>query len=282
MISEKVIKQASNILKNHNIRTHELDAQLILSDILKVKKEYLIINNKSIVSKKNIKKYNIAIRRRAKNEPVAYILGKKEFWSKDFIVNSSTLVPRPETELLIYKIISYFKNRKIRVLDIGTGSGCIILSILKELNQATGVGIDISSKAIKIAKKNSLNLNLSNRVKFKTFDLCKYNLGKYDLIVSNPPYISSKDIKSLSKDITNYEPLKALDGGTDGLDLIKKVIYKSKYLLKTNGILAIEIGFNQYHKVSKLLKYFGFRELSKEYDFNRNIRCIISTKVNFF
>lgn len=282
MISEKVIKQASNILKNHNIRTHELDAQLILSDILKVKKEYLIINNKSIISKKNIKKYSIAIRRRAKNEPVAYIVGKKEFWSKDFIVNSSTLVPRPETELLIYKIVSYFKNRNIRILDIGTGSGCIILSILKELNQATGVGIDISSKAIKIAKKNSLNLNLSNRVKFKTFDLNKYNLGKYDLIVSNPPYISSKDIKSLSKDITNYEPLKALDGGIDGLDQIKKVIYKSKYLLKTNGILAIEIGFNQYHKVSKFLKYFGFRELSKEYDFNRNIRCIISTRVNFF
>lgn len=282
MISEKIVKQASNILKSHNIRTHELDAEIILSNILKVKKEYLIVNNKSIISKENIKKYNIAIRRRVKKEPVAYIIGKKEFWSKDFVVNSSTLVPRPETELLIYKIVDYFKNKKIHILDIGTGSGCIILSILKELNYSTGIGIDISPKAIKIAKINSQNLNLFNRVKFKAFDLNIYNFGKYDLIVSNPPYISSADIKSLSKDIKNYEPLKALDGGVDGLDLIKKVIYKSNNLLKRNGLLALEIGFNQYHKVSKLLKYFGFREISKEYDFNRNVRCIISTKVSFF
>jgi len=282
MISEKIVKQASNILKRHNIHTHELDAQLILSDILKVKKEDLIINNESIVSKENIKKYNIAIKRRTKKEPVAYIIGKKEFWSKDFVVNSSTLVPRSETELLIYKIVNYFKNKKIHILDIGTGSGCIILSILKELNISTGIGIDISPEAIRTAKINSKNLNLFNRVKFKVFDLNKYNLGKYDLIVSNPPYIPSADIKSLSKDITNYEPLNALDGGVDGLDLIKKVIYKSNYLLKRNGILAIEIGFNQYRKVSNLLKYFGFREISKEYDFNRNVRCIISTKVSFF
>ena len=223
MISEKIVKQASNILKSHNIRTHELDAEIILSNILKVKKEYLIVNNKSIISKENIKKYNIAIRRRVKKEPVAYIIGKKEFWSKDFVVNSSTLVPRPETELLIYKIVDYFKNKKIHILDIGTGSGCIILSILKELNYSTGIGIDISPKAIKIAKINSQNLNLFNRVKFKAFDLNIYNFGKYDLIVSNPPYISSADIKSLSKDIKNYEPLKALDGGVDGLDLIKKL-----------------------------------------------------------
>ena len=231
MILEKVIKQASKILKNHNIHSHELDAQLILSDIMKVKRETLITNNEADVSATIMKKYDIAIRRRIKREPVAYITGKKEFWSEDFTVNQATLVPRPETELLIYKVINFFKNKRINILDIGTGSGCILLSILKELNFSKGTGIDISSKAIETAKANSKNLNLGNRTKFRVFDLNKYNVGKYDLIVSNPPYIPSRDIKNLSKDIIHYEPKIALDGGIDGLDLIKKIIYKSKHLL---------------------------------------------------
>ncbi len=282
MILEKVIKQASKILKSYNIHSHELDAELILSDIMKVKKEFFITNNEASISEKIMEKYNIAIKRRIKREPVAYITGKKEFWSEDFIVNYSTLVPRPETELLIYKIISFFKNKTINILDIGTGSGCILLSILKELNSSRGTGIDISPKAIRMAKINSRNLNLINRSNFKVFDLSKFNIGKYDLIVSNPPYIPSKDIKNLSKDIINYEPKTAIDGGVDGLDLIKKVIYKSNHLLKKHGLLAIEIGFNQYHKVSCILKRFGFREMAKECDYNRTVRCIISTKEYFF
>ena len=178
--------------------------------------------------------------------------------------------------------MDFFKNKKINILDIGTGSGCILLSVLKELNYSRGTGIDISAKAINIAKKNSKNLNLINRSKFKVFDLNKFNIGKYDLIISNPPYIPSKDIKKLSKDITDYEPRFALDGGHDGLDLIKKVIYKSSVLLKRNGTLALEIGFGQYRKVSEILKYYKFREYSKIYDYSSNVRCIISTKIDFF
>jgi len=282
MISEKIIEKASKILKNHNIQSHELDAQLILSSIMKVKREYLITNNKLAIPEKIMEKYDLAIKRRIKREPVAYITGKKEFWSDDYLVNRGTLIPRPETELLIYKIVNFFKNKKINILDIGTGSGCILLSILKELNFARGIGIDSSSKAIKTAEENSKNLKLSYRSKFKVANLEKFNFGKYDLIVSNPPYIPSKDIKNLSKDIINYEPKVTLDGGFDGLDLIKKVIYKSNYLLKTHGLFAIEIGFGQYRKVSGLLKRFGFREIVKEYDYNRNVRCIISTKARFF
>ena len=278
MILDKIVKEASKILKKQNISSHELDAELILSDIMKIKRESLITNNEMVISKNIVKKYDIAIKRRINKEPIAYILGKKEFWSEDFIVNNGTLVPRPETELLIYKIINFFKNKRINILDIGTGSGCILLSILKELNCSRGIGIDISSKAIKIANRNSKNLRLSNRSKFKVFDLNKYNLGKYDLIVSNPPYISSRDIKNLSKDIINYEPLSALNGGVDGLDLIKKVIYKSNHLLKRQGLLALEIGYNQYKRVSSILKHDGYKEMSKEYDYKRNVRCIISTK----
>ena len=279
---ENTVKKASQILKNHNIYSHELDAQIILSDIMGIKREFLITNNEINISEKVLEKYDIAIRRRIKREPVAYITGKKEFWSEDFTVNQATLIPRSETELLIYKAIDFFKNKRINILDIGTGTGCILLSILKELNFSRGTGIDISSKAIATAEINSKNLNLFSRTKFKVFDLNKYNAEKYDLIVSNPPYIPSRDIKNLSKDIIHYEPKIALDGGIDGLDLIKKIIYKSKHLLKRNGLLALEIGFNQYSKVSSILRNRRFREMSKEYDYNRNVRCIISTKKDFF
>ena len=282
MILEHTIKKASQSLKKKNIISHELDAEIILSDIMGVTREFLIINNNVNISKKVKKKYNLAIKRRIKREPVAYITGKKEFWGEDFLVDRATLVPRPETELLIYKVVDFFKNKKINILDIGTGSGCILLSLLKELRNSYGTGIDISSKAINMAKKNSKNLNLINRSKFKVFDLKNFKFGKYDLVVSNPPYIPSKDFKKLSKDITNYEPRPALDGGLDGLDLIKKVIYKSNILLKKNGIFALEIGFNQYRKVSEILTCYNFREFSKIYDCNSNVRCIISTKIDFF
>ncbi len=281
MIIENTIEQASQTLRSHNILSHELDAQILLSDIMGVKREYLITNDQMIVSKKIIDKYNSAIERRIKREPIAYIIGKKEFWSKDFIVNKSTLVPRPETELLIYKIINFYKKKKVNILDIGTGSGCILITLLKELVKARGIGIDISSKAIKTAKINASNFDLNSRVEFKVFDINKFIIGKYDLIVSNPPYIPSKDIKNLSKDIINFEPRNALDGGYDGLDLIKKVIYKSNGLIKKKGVLAIEIGNRQYQKVSNILKSQGYREMSKEYDYKRNVRCIISTKLKF-
>ena len=275
---ENTIKKASRILKNHNINSYELDAQIILSDIMRAKRESFITNNEINVPEKIAEKYDRAIRRRINREPVAYITGKKEFWSEDFDVNKGTLIPRPETELLIYKVVNFFKNKKINILDIGTGSGCILLSILKELPLSRGTGIDISAKAIKTAKANAKKFNLSNRSKFRIFDLKKYKTGKHDLIISNPPYIPSREIKNLSKDIINYEPRIALNGGIDGLDLIRKIINISNCLLKKNGLLVVEIGFSQYRKVSAIMRKYGYREISKEYDYNHNVRCIISTK----
>ena len=275
---ENTINKASEILKNHNIRSYELDAQIILSDIMGVEREFLITNNEINIPKKVVEKYDNAIKRRIKREPVAYIIGKKEFWSQSFRVNYSTLIPRPESELLVYKLISYFKNKRINILDVGTGSGCILLSLLKELHLSRGTGIDISSEAVRTAQLNSKKLNLFYRSKFKVVGIDDFNIERYDLIVSNPPYIALKDMKNLSKDILNYEPLIALKGGLDGLDLIKKVIYKSKHLLKTNGLLGIEVGTNQYFKVLNILEKNRFRELHKEYDYNHNVRCIISTK----
>tara|TARA_Y100000590_G_C15566868_1_gene956988 strand:+ start:72 stop:908 length:837 start_codon:yes stop_codon:yes gene_type:complete len=278
MILENVIKKGSKALRDEKIISHQLDAQILLSNIMGVTKEFIMINDDRKISNEIINKYNIAIRRRLKNEPIAYITGKKEFWSETFEVNHSTLIPRPETELLVYEVIKLFKNKSINVLDIGSGSGCILLSILKELTNSVGIGIDISKKAVQTSIFNAKKMNLSKRASFKICDISKFFLGKYDLIVSNPPYISSKDIKKLSKDIINYEPLSALNGGIDGLDLTKKVIYKSSKLLKKSGIFALEIGNRQYFKVSHILKKNGFGELGKVYDYNDNVRCIISTK----
>ena len=275
---EELIKNGSKQLKKSKTKTSLLDVEIILSDLMGVTREFLITNNNMNISDNIKKKFNHAINRRINNEPVAYITGKRDFWTETFAVNRATLIPRPETELLIYKIIKFFRNKSINILDIGTGSGCILLSILKELKFSRGTGIDISNLAIKVAINNSRRFNLSNRSKFKVFDINKFKFGKYDLIVSNPPYIPSKEIKKLSKDIRDYEPDIALNGGKDGLDLIKKVIYKSSKLLKNNGLFAIEIGANQYLRVLAIMNKCGFRVVGKEFDYNDNVRCIISTK----
>jgi len=256
-----------------------IDITHLLTLALGQKKEQLYTDSNYELTNKELKRLDELIQQRQQGKPFAYLSGSQGFYHLDFKVSPATLIPRPETELLIYKVVDFFKNKRINVLDIGTGSGCILLSILKELVHSRGIGIDISTRAIKMAQINSKNLNLFHQSKFKVFDISKFNVGKYDLIVSNPPYIPTKDIKNLSEDIINYEPLVALNGGLDGLDLIKKVIYKSNSLLKKNGLLAIEIGFNQYLKISSLLKQHGFREMSRQCDYSHNVRCIISTKV---
>jgi len=210
-------------------------------------------------------------------EPIAYILREKEFWSKSFLVNKNVLIPRPETELMVEKIVKIFNSKDIFILDIGTGTGCIILSILSELKNSTGIGIDISKKAIEVAKINQKKHNLIKQVKFFQKSLDEINIKKFDLIVSNPPYIKRKDLKNLDEDIKKFEPKLALDGGNDGLDVIKKVIYKSKSILKINGMLALEIGNEQYTKVSKILSKNKFKTKYLVKDYRENIRCILST-----
>ena len=279
MLIENLINNASRKLKENKFSSFRLDAELMLSNIMKITRENLLVNEKLRLNKKIIDKYEIALDRRLKEEPIAYINKKKEFWSLDFYVDKNTLIPRPETELMVFAVSNIFKNKDINILDIGTGSGCILLSILTELKFSRGIGIDISKKSIRNAELNSKKFNLENRSKFINIGVKYFNKGRYDLIVSNPPYICTNKINKLSKEIVNFEPIIALNGGIDGLDLIKKVIYNSRKLLKVNGILAIEIGTNQYLEVSKFLKMNGFRIVHKINDFQKNVRCILSTKV---
>jgi release factor glutamine methyltransferase len=271
-----IIKLGSEKLREKKIKSHIIDSELLLAKVLDKSREEILINLDQNVEKNNSLKFKKYLKRRSKNEPIAYILGEKEFWSKKFKVTKDTLIPRPETELLVDKLLDIYKNKKISILDIGTGSGCIILSLLNSLKKSTGTGIDISQKAILIAKKNALKYNLQSRVKLINKSYENIFNTKFDLIVSNPPYIKRKDLKNLSEDIKRYEPRIALDGGNDGLDLIKKVIYKSKNILKIKGTLALEIGNEQIKKVSKILFDNKFRIQNVIKDYKNNIRCIIA------
>ena len=272
----EAIKFGSKKLKENKIPSFILDSEILLSKSLKKTREEILTNLDQKINKNEILVFNNYLLRRLKNEPIAYILEEKEFWSKNFYVNKSTLIPRPETELLVDKLLKIFNGKKITILDIGTGSGCIILSLLGELKNSTGVGVDISSNAIEVAKRNASKQKLLKRIKLWRKSFEKIFNYKFDLIVSNPPYIEKKEFINLSYDIKKYEPKIALDGGNDGLDLIKKVIYKSKNILKIKGMLALEIGNEQFRKVSKILVKNNFRIKNIVKDYKKNIRCVIA------
>lgn len=272
----KLINEGSYKLKQSDIISHQLDSEILLSKVLNKTRENLLINLEQNIDGKHVKKFEKLILRRSLDEPIAYILKKKEFWSKTFVINNDTLIPRPETELMVEKLVCIYKKKKINILDIGTGSGCILISLLSELKQSNCIGIDISKKTIKIAIKNSKKINQKNNIKFLNRSLSNFHHKKFDLIVSNPPYIRTRDIKNLDNSIKYYEPKIALDGGNDGLDVIKKVIYKSKEILKVNGLLALEIGNGQLRKVSTLLLKNLFRIEHNIKDYKNNTRCLIA------
>ncbi len=272
----QIIKIGTKFLKENKISSPILDSEILLSKTLNKTREQILINLEQKIDKKKVLIYKKYLQRRSKNEPLAYILEEKEFWSNKFYVNKNTLIPRPETELLVEKLLKIYKGKKISILDIGTGSGCIIISLLINLKKSVGFGVDISKNAILIAKKNRTKYGLFNRIKFITKSFEKIFNKKFDLIVSNPPYIEKKDIKNLCDDIKRYEPRMALDGGKDGLDLIKKVIYKSKSILKIKGVLALEIGNEQFKKVSKILIDNNFRVKHFIKDYKNNVRCVLA------
>ena len=277
MIVSELIKFGSLYLKRENIKSYALDSEILLSNVLKKSREEILIEFDKQIDFETEKKFKRLIKRRSAKEPIAYILKHKEFWSKKFQINHNILIPRPETELLVEKLSSIYRGKNISILDIGTGSGCIIISLLSELQNSYGVGIDVSKKAIEVASMNANKLIPNRRIKFFKKSFLNIFDSKFDLIVSNPPYIKRRDIKNLNEDIKRFEPKIALDGGNDGLDVIKKVIYKTSEILKINGKLALEIGNEQYKKVSKLLIDKNLRIEHIITDYNKNIRCLIST-----
>ncbi|MDC0889865.1 peptide chain release factor N(5)-glutamine methyltransferase [Candidatus Pelagibacter ubique] len=277
---ENILKEGIKILQKNKIANPQLDSEILLSNSIKRDKKHIILNLKEVLNSEQLEKFKSLIERRKKSEPIAYLINKKEFWKDEFFVNKDVLIPRPDSEVIIEQVLKiYSKDDQLQILDIGTGSGCILLSILKERSNFYGTGIDISKKSINVSKFNAKQLNLTNRVKFFHSSVDNFNNGKYDIIVSNPPYIKQLSLKYLEKDVVNFEPKLALSGGFDGFSKIRKVINKASILIKKNGKFILEIGFNQKNKVIKILKEEGFYVNKAIKDYGNNDRCIISTKI---
>ena len=279
---DTAIKNAYLDLKKKNIKSALLDCEILMSKVLKQDRSKIILNLNRQLNNKDYKLFRELIISRLKNKPIAYLIGKKSFWKYEFEINDKVLIPRPDTELIIEQVLKIYKNKhNINFLEIGVGSGCIILTILKEKKFFSGKGVDLSKDSIKICEKNANKLNVSDRLKLFKSDIDNFNLGKYDLIVSNPPYIKKFDLKNLDKDVLNYEPKLALDGGLDGLSEIRKVIKTSSELIKLNGKLILEIAHDQKKMVKKMLNDYGFYINKVAKDLANNNRCIVSTKIKF-
>ncbi len=274
------IIDGARILKSKFIISANLESEILMAEAIKKNRKFVILNSNFTINKIDLKNFYKLIKKRSIGEPIAYIINKKSFWSSEFFVTRDTLIPRPDTELVIENVLKLTKNKNgLRILDIGIGSGCILLSILKEKKNFYGTGIDISKKCLKISKINAINLQVDQRLKLLKTNVDKFISSKYDLIVSNPPYIVKSKLKYLDRDVVKYEPNIALNGGLDGLSEIRKVIKKSSELIKKKGKLILEIGFDQKNKVINLLKKEGFYINNTFKDLANNDRCIVCTKI---
>ena len=270
-----------SILKKNSIPTANIDAEMLLCFSLNKSREEILLNLDYKIKKLEINLFNACISRRKQKEPVSLIIGKRYFWNSYFKINTHVLTPRFETELLIEELLKQYKfSKKINILDVGIGSGCILISLLKERRKWIGTGIDISKNAIKSAEFNAKIQQVDNRIKFVNSDIDKFYYGKYDLIVSNPPYINLIRYNNLDKSVKDFEPKKALYGGIDGLRIIENIIKRSKIILKNYGTLAMEIGLGQHYKTLHILKKNGFVVFKTLKDYQKIKRCIIAKKIN--
>ena len=277
---QEILIIGNQILKDNNIKSSNLDCELILSKVLNKTREEILTNLDNKINDIEKDQFNFYVNKRKRKNPMSYILGFKYFWKYKFYINKSVLIPRPETEQLIEQSLKYIPvEKELNILDIGTGSGCLIVSLLKERPKCYATAIDLSKEALKVAKINANMHHIENKIKFLNIDIDKFNSSKYDLIISNPPYIKKLNLRYLEKDVINFEPYLALNGGIDGLSEIRKVINRSSELIKKKGKLVLEIGFNQKNDVKKLLLRKGFYINEVIKDLANNNRCIVSTKL---
>ena len=278
-INLAIIKGAS-VLKDNLINNPFLDSEILMAKVIDKDRKYILLNSNRYIDTKDLNFFKELIKKRSLGKPIAYLTNKKFFWDTEFAVSHDTLIPRPDTELIVEKVLELTAQKKIiNILEIGIGSGCVLLSILKERKDFYGVGIDISKNCLNISKLNAIKLKVSSKLKLYKSNVDKFSLGKYDLIISNPPYIKNSYLKYLEKDVVNFEPKLALNGGQDGLSEIRKVIKKTSELIKKNGKFVLEIGFDQKNIVINLLKKEGFYINSINKDLANNDRCIVCTKI---
>ena len=276
---EIAIKNAYRELKKKKIDSALLDSELLLSKVIRKDRKFILLNPDKKLNQSDQESFKNLIIKRSKRKPLAYLTGIKSFWNNDFKVNEKVLIPRPDSEIIIEQVLDIFKNKNnLNFLEVGIGSGCIALSILREKKAFLATGVDLSQDCIKICKYNADKLGVANRIKLLKSDVDNLIFRKYDFIISNPPYIKKFDLNKLKKEVKNYEPRLALDGGIDGLSVIRKVIKKSSELIKKQGKLFLEIGYGQKEPVKKMLKENNFYINKITKDLAKNDRCIISTK----
>jgi release factor glutamine methyltransferase len=209
---QSAVIEGTSVLRDKSILSAQLDTEILMAKALGTNREYIILNHDKVLNIENLKYFKKLIHERATRKPIAYLLNKKFFWKSEFYVNKNTLIPRPDTEIIIEQILKVTKNKNyLRILDIGVGSGCILLSILKERKNFHGTGIDISKNSLEISRINAKKLFVEERIKFYKSDVDKFTQGKYDLVVSNPPYIKKISLKYLDSDVLKFEPKIALD-----------------------------------------------------------------------
>ena len=269
MLLSELQKKITKILAEGGIETNSLDARIILREIFNFDEKELILNSDLILSESKISKVQKIITRRLNFEPVSKIFGKRDFYNSTFSISDDVLDPRPETENIVEIANNFILEKGYEsFIDLGTGSGCIILSILKENKNLTAVGVDISIDAINIAKKNSKDMNLEKRSSFLVSNWLSSIYNSYDLIISNPPYIPSDEIITLSKTVNNFDPLISLDGGQDGLKCYKEIAEDINRVINKNGRVILEIGYNQAHDVIKIFESKEFKLLKIYNDIN--------------
>lgn len=276
------IKSVLNWTQEYFVKQHidspRVDAEILLSSVLQCNRVKLYVEQDKPLSQQELDTMHKLVERRGKHEPIAYILGSKGFMQDDFVVSPAVLVPRPETELLVEKAATIFQNEKIEFLDIGTGSGAIVLSLLKLLPQAHAKAVDISSDALAVAVSNAQKLGVADRVKFVKTDVYQgLDSQKFALIISNPPYIPNGDIDSLDEDVKK-EPRIALAGGTDGLDFYRRIITGADKYLTSDGVLAMEIGIYQAQAVEEICHDAGYTVTKITRDYAGIERDIFATK----
>lgn len=246
----KILNWTSEYFQKNNIDSPRLDAEVLLSHVLKKQRIYLYVHFDQPLNSEELAAYRECIKKRVRRMPVAYIIGSREFMGLDFKVTEATLIPRPDTEILVEAAIERLKQMgdvELRIADIGTGSGAICLSLLHYVENLTAVTVDISEAAIEVAKENAKDLGVAERIEFLRGDLVSplQNKGKFNAILSNPPYIPKRVIEGLEPEVRGYEPMSALDGGADGLDFYRRLLSSAGNFLADGGFLAVEIGIDQ-------------------------------------
>ena len=279
---QSAINEMQELFREVGIETPELDARLLVQGILGIKHEDIILNNSELITFSEGNRLTDAARRRALREPVSRILGERPFWKFNFKISKETLDPRADSETVIESVLKNCDQKAyLTFLDLGTGTGCLLLSLLQEFPQATGVGVDISVGAVETARQNAEALGLSNRASFVVSDWADMALGKaFDVVISNPPYIPNEDIEALAPEVKQYDPRRALAGGRDGLDCYRSITKLLPQLLTKQGKVFFEIGYDQALSVKGILADAGFVVLQTVPDLAGHDRCVVAERIN--